>query len=824
MALFDKSELLIKIGADVKGAVGGINSVQGKLTDLGSTARAASSGDIGGLVASFKSAAAAGGPVTIAVTAVTAVVAAYGAALVAATAAAFDFARQAAEYGAKINDASVQTGLGAEALSALNVIAEQQNVEFSKLVTSINKFSILVGEAGEGSKSAAEKLSKFGITAKEATADLEGALTKVVKKINDLPPGVERANAAAAAFGARGGKDMIKIVDQMNGDLPGVIQKMKDLGLTIDAGAARAADDFGDKLKIITMRFDMVKTKIGLEVMPAFSRFFDFMDTKLKESGASVEDWAKRIGNVFMGLELIIERVIDFFVSNRFGAAIAKVIQFTNPLLMTLTVLEKLGMTVNRTLGGALGGAPTSGGGEPDPAGGGGGGGDGGAKAKADKARQEQLESVRLMFARLRQQVTKEIDAWNAQFGPVFEDGILMYPQAEDIEADMSSALISLNEGYRSLITTLNAQRDIELGNKELTEQARNNITERYAQEELKLEEEKQAKLAQLRTKANDAVVNAKEREMQKRLQQQDEEDAEEIRRVEKSVGWEFIKLNKIREIKIERLELEKKFLAALAAAEKEDLAAHERYLARIEEISRRIKELKQEQEDSVPAGEPADEKPKSRGFFDGFGDALGDSSMVDEANGKLEAMQGLGNLLGETFKQVAQGLGNLVQQWVLTGEVGPKAMRKLTASILAGLAAQAAVEALMELARGFKELALGNPASAALHFKAAAIFGAVAGVAAVAGRAIAGDAFKSESDRSAGRDGRSSGPSRDGQGQGYSSQEGATINASQGGVSLAPTAEIVIRDASGMFSQLFEAEIRNNSRVRRLIIDTANT
>jgi hypothetical protein len=38
------------------------------------------------------------------------------------------------------------------------------------------------------------------------------------------------------------------------------------------------------------------------------------------------------------------------------------------------------------------------------------------------------------------------------------------------------------------------------------------------------------------------------------------------------------------------------------------------------------------------------------------------------------------------------------------------------------------------------------------------------------------------------------------------------------------PTAEIVIKDASGMFSQLFEAEIRNNSRVRRLIIDTANS
>lgn len=203
-----------------------------------------------------------------------------------------------------------------------------------------------------------------------------------------------------------------------------------------------------------------------------------------------------------------------------------------------------------------------------------------------------------------------------------------------------------------------------------------------------------------------------------------------------------------------------------------------------------------------------------------GIEESLG-GGWIDEATGKLEAMRGVGQLLGETFAQMAQGIGSLLQQWILTGELGPQAMRKLTASVLAGLAAQAAVEALMELARGFA--ALTSPLTAwkaPLHFKAAAIFGAVAGVAAVAGRAIAGDAFKQQSGTATGQG--TSSRNTSGQGMAYSGQQSTSIDENRSGPAFRP--EIVISDRSGMFSQLFETEIRNNSKVRSLIIQTANS
>lgn len=102
---------------------------------------------------------------------------------------------------------------------------------------------------------------------------------------------------------------------------------------------------------------------------------------------------------------------------------------------------------------------------------------------------------------------------------------------------------------------------------------------------------------------------------------------------------------------------------------------------------------------------------------------------------------------VGAAINGVAQGVGQLVQSWVLMGETGPNAFRKLAATILASIAQQAATLAIMSLA--YAALATtavgaillgGTPAQ---FLWAAALFGAVAVGTGLAGRAIAGDSFK---------------------------------------------------------------------------------
>lgn len=105
---------------------------------------------------------------------------------------------------------------------------------------------------------------------------------------------------------------------------------------------------------------------------------------------------------------------------------------------------------------------------------------------------------------------------------------------------------------------------------------------------------------------------------------------------------------------------------------------------------------------------------------------------------------------LSLAFGGVAQAVGEAVHAFVLFGSV-QGGFRKFAAEVIASIAQMAVVQAVWEAAQGLAMLALayftGNPkyaASAKAHFAAAAAFGIVGGVATLAGRAVAGNAFSS--------------------------------------------------------------------------------
>lgn len=105
------------------------------------------------------------------------------------------------------------------------------------------------------------------------------------------------------------------------------------------------------------------------------------------------------------------------------------------------------------------------------------------------------------------------------------------------------------------------------------------------------------------------------------------------------------------------------------------------------------------------------------------------------------EAVADVKNMTVNAFGSMAEAMGAAIQAWVLYGAEGGQSIKKVMAAVLAALAAEAAVKAIFQLAEAFASLAGFNPTSAAMHFKAAALYGAVAVGAGVAGRALAGNA-----------------------------------------------------------------------------------
>jgi tape measure domain-containing protein len=130
------------------------------------------------------------------------------------------------------------------------------------------------------------------------------------------------------------------------------------------------------------------------------------------------------------------------------------------------------------------------------------------------------------------------------------------------------------------------------------------------------------------------------------------------------------------------------------------------------------------------------------------FGEAA--TGGLDHATGQIRSMDDVMRQLGETasdvFMQMGSGLGAMIESWVLLGDQANVSMKKMVASVLAGVAAQAATLSIFHVAMGIAALTPWGAAmygSPAMHFKAAALWGAVAVGTALAGRALAGDAGK---------------------------------------------------------------------------------
>lgn len=186
-------------------------------------------------------------------------------------------------------------------------------------------------------------------------------------------------------------------------------------------------------------------------------------------------------------------------------------------------------------------------------------------------------------------------------------------------------------------------------------------------------------------------------------------------------------------------------------------------------------------------------------------------------------------SMVSAAGKKMAQGAGQLLQNWILLGNNGPNALRKMTAAILAAFAAEAAVAALMETARGFAALArafFGDPragAEATAHFASAAVFAGVAGVAAIAGRSLAGNLFQNDARGANGapNDSRLAAGDR----QGGNGGGGTDANGNREPIIIERQREVVyvphyIRTEPGIIVDRVVEDFRNNGRMRNMILN----
>lgn len=158
-----------------------------------------------------------------------------------------------------------KTGLSAKALGGLRLAAAQSGVEMESLGKMVTKVAGIQFDAASGSKVAAAEMKYFGITAKD-TADQ--AVDKLIKGFNQLPPSFDRAGLAVKIFGQRLGTDFLLVADKTKGGLSDLEKQAEKLGVQLDEGTLKAAEEFDKTLSVLHLQMQAFGEAIATAVLP----------------------------------------------------------------------------------------------------------------------------------------------------------------------------------------------------------------------------------------------------------------------------------------------------------------------------------------------------------------------------------------------------------------------------------------------------------------------------------------------------------------------------------------------------------------------------
>lgn len=228
--------------------------------------------------------------------------------------------KASADFGSEIYDASQKTGLTAEAISSMKVAADQAGTSLDVVTGGAARFAKTIGQASDGSEEAQGILKKLGVT----SGGLDTALGQAFTTIAKYPEGVQQMTAAQLAFG-KSGADLLPFIKSFDGDLPALIAKVKELGLTIDDQAAAAADNFGDTLDTLNAQAVAVGRVFVGPLMKDITAAMTGISKEMSSNQKNVKEWGEGFASTIRGLAALSVKTYEFMKTPA-GAALSMTI------------------------------------------------------------------------------------------------------------------------------------------------------------------------------------------------------------------------------------------------------------------------------------------------------------------------------------------------------------------------------------------------------------------------------------------------------------------------------------------------------------------
>jgi len=192
-------------------------------------------------------------------------------AIVAAGGAMFALAKQGADLGDAIDNASKAAGMAPgyyqEMAFAIGQVADVSSDDFA---TAMAKLNTTLGQAQQGSGSAIAAFKAIGISQADLASgavDSEDALNALVKTLGETTDPAIAAAITADLLGKTGGR-MGSLLAGASGEVSNLREKARSLGVVMSDEAVKAAGEFNDKWEALGKQFEAVKMKIADVLLP----------------------------------------------------------------------------------------------------------------------------------------------------------------------------------------------------------------------------------------------------------------------------------------------------------------------------------------------------------------------------------------------------------------------------------------------------------------------------------------------------------------------------------------------------------------------------
>ncbi len=218
-------------------------------------------------------------PVGLAVAGITAASAAIGASI-----------KGAIATGDQLNKLSQKTGIAVEDLSALAYAGELADVSIEALAEGIKKLSVNMAEAATNTNSkAAEAFKALNVSVKDTQGNLrasDAVLGDLADRFAAMEDGAGKTALAVALFG-RAGSELIPFLNQGREGMAELRKEAERLGLVMSGETAKAAEEFNDNLKKLTLSASALGRSIAEDILPPMAKLLGLM-VDAKKDGAGL--------------------------------------------------------------------------------------------------------------------------------------------------------------------------------------------------------------------------------------------------------------------------------------------------------------------------------------------------------------------------------------------------------------------------------------------------------------------------------------------------------------------------------------------------------